>query len=204
MPKETFFNLPDEKRKRIMDSTYRLLQENRYSDVSINMIIKNAEIPRGSFYQYFDDKDDLVRYMFSDIRKEMGTVVTDCLNEGKCLLDVAEDILESMSRIMEKDDIRKVFANIMSDASIVEMFVLDLTEDENILIEELKKHVVRDELRLKSDYEIEQMLRLGLGMFEFTAGEIFMNIDRKDEIIESFKVRADIIAYGAVKDRKDS
>jgi AcrR family transcriptional regulator len=34
-----------------------------YGEVSINRIIQGAEIPRGSFYQYFADKTDLFRYV---------------------------------------------------------------------------------------------------------------------------------------------
>ena len=39
-----------------------------YSAASINQIIKEAEISRGSFYTYFEDKDDLMRYMLRGFR----------------------------------------------------------------------------------------------------------------------------------------
>ncbi len=201
MPKDTFFHLPEEKKKRIMIATFELLEENRYADVSINMIIKRAGIPRGSFYQYFEDKDDLVRYMFSDIRRAMGTTVAESLRRQENLTDAAVDILESIARNMENDTAVKVIGNTITDANLFESFMLDMSEDENILVSELKKYIPTSELRLSTEYEKEQLIHLGLGMFEYTAGEMFRNMERKQQIIEAFKVRADIIAYGAVKDR---
>ena len=58
MPTQTFFHLPKENKK-----TNRGC-ENRVSRVplkeaSIANIVKLADIPRGSFYQYFEDKEDL-------------------------------------------------------------------------------------------------------------------------------------------------
>ena len=57
---KTFYNLPYEKRKRISDAIIKEFMERPNEKVSINRIIKTAEISRGSFYQYFDDKVDLI------------------------------------------------------------------------------------------------------------------------------------------------
>ena len=38
-----------------------------YEKVSINQIIHNADISRGSFYTYFVDKKDLLEYILSDV-----------------------------------------------------------------------------------------------------------------------------------------
>jgi TetR/AcrR family transcriptional regulator len=57
VPTETYLNLSPAKRQ-------------RFSDASINQIIKAAGISRGSFYQYFVDKEDLYLYMLTEIGKE--------------------------------------------------------------------------------------------------------------------------------------
>ncbi len=64
MPKQTFFNLPDEKREQILDVIIDEFAENNYANVSISRIVANAGIAKGSFYQYFEDKDDLYNYLF--------------------------------------------------------------------------------------------------------------------------------------------
>ena len=75
MPKQTFYKLPQEKQERILAAAKREFTQVRYSDASINQIIRDAGIPRGSFYQYFDDKVDLVAVLvktFADLSVEGG------------------------------------------------------------------------------------------------------------------------------------
>jgi AcrR family transcriptional regulator len=67
MPKQTFFNLPKEKRDRIIAAAKEVFSKNSYEEASINQIVKLAQIPRGSFYQYFADKDDLYGYLSSQM-----------------------------------------------------------------------------------------------------------------------------------------
>ena len=68
MPTSTFFRLPEEKRKRLMDAAWEEFTSSSYADASINRIIHKAHIPRGSFYQYFEDKDDLFWHLLGQIR----------------------------------------------------------------------------------------------------------------------------------------
>ncbi|WP_041634036.1 TetR/AcrR family transcriptional regulator [Acholeplasma laidlawii] len=42
-------------------------QEQTYDNINIQNIIKDASIPRGSFYQYFKDKDDMYQYFMTYI-----------------------------------------------------------------------------------------------------------------------------------------
>ena len=74
MPKPTFFNLPEEKRQQIVDVAIDEFAENDYADVSISRIVARAGIAKGSFYQYFDDKEDLYGYLF-DLITEAKTEV---------------------------------------------------------------------------------------------------------------------------------
>ena len=75
MIKKTFYNLPEEKRQRIISAVMNEFSSSATEKVSINRIIKAANISRGSFYQYFDDKVDLVEVLvktFADISVEGG------------------------------------------------------------------------------------------------------------------------------------
>lgn len=69
MPSDTFFRLPEEKRRRLMEAAWEEFTAVRFSDASINKIIRAANIPRGSFYQYFTDKDDLFAYLVRPLQK---------------------------------------------------------------------------------------------------------------------------------------
>lgn len=70
MPNETFFNLPLEKQKRILEAAKKEFSQNPLKDASIANIVKEAEISRGSFYQYFTGVDDLYLYYFHSLGKD--------------------------------------------------------------------------------------------------------------------------------------
>ena len=57
---ETFYNLPTEKQERIINAASQEFISSPYEKTSINRIIEQAKIPKGSFYQYFDSKEDLL------------------------------------------------------------------------------------------------------------------------------------------------
>jgi TetR/AcrR family transcriptional regulator len=63
MPKQTFFNLPPEKREAITQIAINEFAECEFNDVSISRIVERAGIAKGSFYQYFEDKKDLFFYL---------------------------------------------------------------------------------------------------------------------------------------------
>lgn len=63
MPKSTFFNLPEEKRRQILDLAIEEFAYNDYKTASISNIVARAGIAKGSLYQYFEDKRDLYLYL---------------------------------------------------------------------------------------------------------------------------------------------
>ena len=79
MPKPTFFNLPQDKRDRIIDAAITEFGSKPFQKASIAEIIEKADIPRGSFYQYFEDLADLYRHIFqitADIKlRYMGNLL---------------------------------------------------------------------------------------------------------------------------------
>ena len=81
MPSSTFFRLPQEKRQRLLDAAWEEFTRTRFSTASINKIILSAHIPRGSFYQYFSDKEDLFRYLLAGSREYFLTILGQLLEE---------------------------------------------------------------------------------------------------------------------------
>ena len=68
MPTQRFLKLKEEKKQAILEAAVHEFSRVPYSSASINQIIKEADISRGSFYTYFEDKDDLMRYMLRGFR----------------------------------------------------------------------------------------------------------------------------------------
>ncbi len=80
MPTSTFMNLPAEKREKILRAAVAEFSRKNYGEASINRIIQAAEIPRGSFYQYFADKQDLFHYVLRHYGEGLERVVLESLD----------------------------------------------------------------------------------------------------------------------------
>lgn len=89
MPSDTFFRLPEEKRRRLMDAAWEEFTTVRFSDASINRIIHAANIPRGSFYQYFTDKDDLFSYLVRPLQQHFFDLARTEVIAAKGSLQIA-------------------------------------------------------------------------------------------------------------------
>lgn len=70
MPKQTFLNLPEEKRKVIIDAAIEEFAEYGLENASTNRIVANSGISKGSFYQYFEDKQDVFMYLLGVLEHE--------------------------------------------------------------------------------------------------------------------------------------
>ena len=79
MPTSTFFNLPPPKREKLLRAAVEEFARRPYGEVSINRIIQGAEIPRGSFYQYFADKSDLFRHVLRCYDRQLETAFSRSL-----------------------------------------------------------------------------------------------------------------------------
>jgi len=63
LPTNTFFNLTKEKKERVINAALDEFADKGYTNASITNIVNKAEIAKGSFYQYFEGKDDLYKYI---------------------------------------------------------------------------------------------------------------------------------------------
>ena len=70
MPKQTFLNLPEGKRDVIVNVAIDEFLEFGLENASTNRIVANSGISKGSFYQYFEDKQDVFMYLISVLEGE--------------------------------------------------------------------------------------------------------------------------------------
>lgn len=77
VPTQTFFNLPNEKRERIINAAIEEFANNFFQQASIARIIEQAEISRGSFYQYFTDIKDVYKFIFEKAGQEKLVYIYD-------------------------------------------------------------------------------------------------------------------------------
>ena len=116
MPKNTFLNLNEEKRKKIETALINEFSRETFEEASISNIILEAKIPRGSFYQYFEDKQDAIQYIIEKYLKLEHEKICQILLETEG--DIFEASLKMYDYIIKesRDNYRlRLFKNILQE-----------------------------------------------------------------------------------------
>lgn len=79
---ETFLRLPGEKRTRFLDAAWEEFTRVSFAEASTNQIVRRAGVPRGSFYQYFRDKEDLFAYLMTQARDHFIELYAHIMEEA--------------------------------------------------------------------------------------------------------------------------
>ena len=140
MPKETFYHLSNEKRQKIEKALEKEFGRTSFEKASISGIIEEASIPRGSFYQYFENKEDAIKYI---VKKYM---------------------------LLEKETIKKILIKMKGDifkASIEIFNYMILGMQENLkfnlyknIMQELKKNNINLFNNIEEEEELQEINEL--------------------------------------------
>jgi AcrR family transcriptional regulator len=201
MPSSTFFRLPEEKRTRLVNAAWEEFTQVKFADVSINRIIQNAHIPRGSFYQYFQDKEDLFAYLLNEIRCSFLQVLRSALIELKGnLFDLPMHLFDHFLRVVGGQEpilarscsILKVnpgwdVKNLMSGSS-------------RHLPEDLIEHIDLSRLRQQDPVYLEQVLSILLVLTGSAVAEAMLTPDQMDQQRQLLQLRVDIVRLGSEAD----
>ena len=83
MPKQTFFNLPPEKRQIIEQAALDEFSKNGFDNAVLNRIVEKSKIAKGSYYQYFDDIKDLYFHLIDTLINKKAQYFEPVLNKYK-------------------------------------------------------------------------------------------------------------------------
>ncbi len=116
MPKQTFYNLKEEKREKIEQALLKEFSNNTFEGASISNIIVEAQIPRGSFYQYFENKEDAVEYIINKyLKKEKEKIYTSLLRNNGDIFKTSIDIYDYIIEKINTTSNLKLFKNILQE-----------------------------------------------------------------------------------------
>lgn len=199
MPKETFLNLPKGKKEKLIKAIRSEIEETPFEKVSINKIVQRAEIPRGSFYQYFEDKYDMLGFILSESVNTMFEKMYDTLvkNNGDIFKMFYEmlDFITSFAKTEEnKRFCKNLFTDIKVNTLICKKAVKCKGESKNIL--KLREKVNMSLLDIRSEKDFENMIKILLSIFRDATAETFMNIGECEKCKEEFRLRLELIKRG--------
>ena len=158
MPTQTFFNLPEEKRERIIDAAIKEFSEFPFHKASIARIIEEAEIPRGSFYQYFADLKDLYKHIFDVIGNEKIKYlynIMDSLDEMATFKVIKEMYIAGIKFAMDHPKLAAVGNNFFREDDSFKREIFGDAEEksldffENFLVRGQKRGEVKKDIDVK-------------------------------------------------------
>lgn len=161
MPKQTFFNLRDDKKEKIEKALIKEFSHNTFEKASISSIILEANIPRGSFYQYFEDKEDAIYYIIDKyLEKEKNRIYQYLLKSEGDIFETAINIYEDMAKITEKDENEKLFKNILQEIKKNNINIFDERKEMFKSKRTIEKMINKTELNIENEEDLQYFLKI--------------------------------------------
>lgn len=204
MIKKTFYNLPDEKRQRIIDAILSEFARSTSDKININRIIKAANISRGSFYQYFDDKVDLVEVLvktFFDISLEgANTAISESNGDIFFTYEKMFEIITDFAKDeKQKIVLRNLIRNIKVNDNLISDYMLYRFKGFAELID-VSKSFNRSNLKYQSDYDVECLSQILTQVLKNAIFNVFVIGKPCENVKKDYCRKLEIIKLGAVKE----
>lgn len=207
MPTGTFFRLPEEKKTRLIDAAWKEFTRTKFSDTSISRIIQEAGIPRGSFYQYFADKEDVLEYLLNDIRDYFIQMFMDAMQ-------TTDGDLFKMPMLVFDQTVRE---NGEIDAGVRRCMKLLQMNPGMELQNSVFRHVgdVLDSfpfrqqidisrMRAQDDTFIKHVFTLVVKITAATAAEVLTGAVEREKARQAMSIDLDILQYGCIAPQKET
>lgn len=198
MPTGTFFRLPEEKRNRLMAAAWEEFTATPYPKVSINRIIQAARIPRGSFYQYFADKEELFLYMVGDLQEELRGKLCDCLKQADGdLFAMPLLVLQRFVVGSGAPDLSvQRFAQILCMNRGSQMFQF-LPRPERLVVEDIRELTDTSGLRRSDPEFLDHIFFFIVSALCFAMMEVLNDPAQADRAMEQLKERMELLRLGS-------
>lgn len=183
----------DETRRRILATARELLHVKGYANTSINDVIDATGVKKGNLYYYFSSKDELIRGLLEESRREYMAYLNNCVR-GATPVERINDILDAIYQFHRSRDFLGgcIFGNLAletADTNAMMGTILRQVFDEWIAL--LSRHLAdaRDAGQIRSDLDPGRTARHIVALLE---GAVMMAKLTKDErqmadCIESFR-----------------
>ena len=164
---ETFRRLPAEKRGRFLEAAWGEFTRVKFADASINQIVRSAGIPRGSFYQYFTDKEELFHYLVHGYVEQLLMVLEEALlresGDVFVALRTLFDYVWEKRQEQSLGGMGAMSAIISRNGGMQRGALLDLL-DSGAVLERLRQSVNPELLDLRREGDLGQMLAILLSV----------------------------------------
>lgn len=203
MPTERFFRLPTEKAETIRRAAIEEFKRVPPEEASINKIIQAADISRGSFYTYFEDKYDLLKWLVGDYIGNYRRFYIEALKEnGGNIWDVFEQVFPYTIHWAEEQGLLEIVGNLMKGNQFSENIMNQKVN--SCEVEEVNKNYAETMYRQVGETycslnfeEFEELLKLHMTSLVVSLKQYFTKERTLEEIEASYRRCIKLLRYGA-------
>ena len=207
MPTERFYRLPEAKKQVIRQAAIKEFARVPFDKASINQIIQNADISRGSFYTYFEDKQDVVRYIFEDNARLLKECCEKELekNDGD-FFGMLEWLFEfTIHQLTESKEMVELVRNVCSYQENTRALGFEIGckppmggRDKEETTQWFAKRIRMEQFARRTEDELEAVLQLGLTSLILSVRFYYEQPDQLDVIRKRYLDSLEVIKHGAL------
>lgn len=213
MPTERFFRLPEAKRQTIRNAAVQEFVRVPFEKASINQMIQSAGISRGSFYTYFEDKQDVLRFILEDGYRQMRKRCEVVLAEnGGDIFELFLFVHEFMLGQLREAKGRIAFIrNIFSSEENIRL-LWESTEDEDADSSQktdsefsntwLWNRIDRSRITCESREDLDSIMTMGMSIVLTSIHQYYENPSHLDRNRKKFRQMIEMLKHGIMKKEK--
>lgn len=200
MPKETFLNLPKEKKEKITNAILKEFSRENFNKASISNIIKEAKIPRGSFYQYFEDKEDAIKYLIDSFIENEQKEFLALLVKSKG--DIFETSLKLFEHLIEKSSEKeklRLYKNILEESRKNNISIFNKNQRGNNKKEDFIKYINTENFEIKDKEYLKDVVEILMILTRNTTINVISKKVEKEEGQKELLKQFEILKRGVLK-----
>ena len=199
MPSDTFLRLNDDKKRKLLEASFKEFSLNNFNDASINRIIKEAGISRGSFYMYFVDKKDLYFYLLEQhLEIIINSMREDLIKNKGDLFKMFQDNIEESYNAFKNDKVN-FSKKSLENVTIMEESKKTFGFRDKRLLRELIPNINLELLSDNAKKHIEVIFAINMHLLMVTLMKLLKSDSLDEEILKDYYEQLDILKYGCVE-----
>ncbi|RHW41950.1 TetR/AcrR family transcriptional regulator [Neobacillus notoginsengisoli] len=204
MPKQTFFHLPEDKQGTLIQAAKKEFSRVPLHESLISNIIKDAGIPRGSFYQYFEGKEDLYYFLLNQISEKNNDRFIASLKENNG--DVFESFIDSF-QFMIQNHRNQEHKNFFKHAFLNMNYKLENILASNMYQENRKSQYLTmislintENLNLKDERELHHLFQIMISVTFQNVIQAFVRDLTDEEALKNYVEQLELLKRGLYKE----
>ncbi|GAF21051.1 transcriptional regulator, TetR family [Bacillus sp. JCM 19047] len=206
MPKNSFFRLDEVRQDEITNSAIQLFIDHPYEDISMKMVLDNLSMHPGTFYRYFEDKDDLYCLLIRNVTEKRVAFFTDSHEDDLFqffLTSLFDNENSLMTEPLNESEVKlvKTFLSIPED--ILLKVYLNVLKGESSPFMKASLRRMRVDGYLRADID-DDLISFMFESMQFNLFIFYREFNIKDSKLQHkiSKYFADFMIHGLIDDNK--